>query len=106
MSHRSPACEDGIEELLCLQQGADIDVKIQRMDAPALRRVRQSVMRAPAVRYGAAESDHGLEYRDFLQQRGFRFGARRRRLRLQGADELIALFRQELDAVGGQQLVV
>ena len=76
------------------------------MDGQALRRVRQSVMRAPAVRHGAAEGDHGLEHGDLSLQRLPGIAGQSRRLRLQRPDELISLLRQELDAVGGQQLVV
>ena len=67
--------------------------------AEALLGVRQAVMVVPGVRHAAAERDHALEHGDLALQRLLRIAGQSRGLPLQGSDELMALLRQQLDAL-------
>src|SRR6266446_4238699 len=54
--------DDGIQQLLRLQQRTNVQIQIQRMDAEAFGRVRQLVVRAPGIGHASAESDHAFEH--------------------------------------------
>jgi len=95
-----------VHQLQRLQQRADIDIEIERVNRDAARRDAELLMRAPFVGHGFAECDHLLDDGRLALQRGL--------LRPRGLVGLVAqrleddapMFGQKVDSVGGEQLVV
>ena len=101
-----PRKHDGIEQLLGLQQRADIDIEIERVQPEAFRRAAKLYMIAPLHRHGACMRDHALQHLDLALQLFLLLAGKLRRARLQRLRKSFALLGQQACGVGGQQLIV
>ena len=76
------------------------------MDTDAARRDTELFMRAPLVRYGFAECDHLLDDSRLALEFGLLRAPCLMGLVMDGLDHEAAVFRQNTDGVGGQELVI
>ena len=97
---------DRRQQLVGLQHRPDVDIEHHGVHGPALRGIGELLVLGPGVRHGARERHHLFQHGKLVVHRLARRARQCRGPCRQFLDEFVALFGQQFDAVGGEQLVV
>jgi hypothetical protein len=89
-----------------LQHRPDVDIEHHGVHRPALRRIGELLMLGPGIRNGARKRHHLFQHRKLVVHRLARRARQIRGPCRQLLDDFVALFGQQFDAVGGEQLIV